>query len=414
MAEQGNTMSALMRARLVITAALVCLLVASLVPGALASKPADSAALPLTVASASLTQSAQQLVLKLRTTTPFSTVALRRQGRSLCLLIEAVKGGVTGRLCVIAPVKGRPHPRLVYQAYTGGQPQRARVVAATVRRAGADGLSATFLPSVFGNAYRPIRWQVQSTLSRAHCTPVGAGSHPTRVCQTLYPARGALATLHTPQLIGCVPSGPAFVNSGPSTRREIALTFDDGPWYDTPQFLDILEHYHVPATFFEIGEQISTYGEGGAIERRMLADGDMVGDHSWSHPDLSGAGAFARGQILQTASAIQTATDGFRPCLFRAPYGAVSGALISEARSLGFTTIQWDVDTVDWSRPGTATIESRAIGGAHPGAIILQHDGGGDRSETLAALPDEITTLTREGYHFVTVTQLLGQKLLYK
>ena len=86
--------------------------------------------MPLTVASASLTQSAQQLVFKLRTTTPFSTVALHRQGRSLCLLIEAVKGGVIGRLCVIAPVKGRPHPRLVYQSYSGGQPQRAHVVAA--------------------------------------------------------------------------------------------------------------------------------------------------------------------------------------------------------------------------------------------------------------------------------------------
>ena len=86
-----------------------------------------------------------------------------------------------------------------------------------------------------------------------------------------------------------MPSGPAFVTSGPTTGREIALTFDDGPWYDTPQFLDILERYHVPATFFEIGEEISTYGEGGAIERRMLADGDMVGDHTWSHPDVSGS-----------------------------------------------------------------------------------------------------------------------------
>jgi peptidoglycan-N-acetylglucosamine deacetylase len=407
-------MSAVMRARLVTATAVVCLLAASLVPGALASKSAGASAEPLTVASASLTQSAQQLVFKLRTTTRFSTVALRRQGRSLCLLIEAVKGGVTGRLCVIAPVKGRPHPRLVYQPYSGGQPQRAHVVAASVRRAGADGLTATFLPSVFGNAYRPIRWQVQNTLSRAHCTPVGAGSNPDRVCQTLYPARGRLTALHVPQLVGCVPSGPAFVNSGPTTGREIALTFDDGPWYDTPQFLDILERYHVPATFFEIGEQISTYGEGGALERRMLADGDMIGDHTWSHPDVSGAGSFARDQIESAAAAIRTATHGFTPCLFRAPYGAVSSALISEARSLGFTTMQWDVDTVDWSRPGTATIERRAIGGAHPGAIILQHDGGGDRSETLAALPDEITTLKREGYHFVTVTQLLGQKLIYK
>src|SRR6202012_4348523 len=127
----------------VTAAALVCLVAAALVPGALASEPADGtieAPAPLTVESASLTQSAQQLVFRLRTTTPFSTVALRRQGRSLCLLIEAVKGGVTGRLCVIAPVKGRPHPRLVYQPYSGGQPQRAHVVAAPVRRARGDGL----------------------------------------------------------------------------------------------------------------------------------------------------------------------------------------------------------------------------------------------------------------------------------
>src|SRR3984957_18372972 len=136
-----------MRDRLVIATTLVCLFAASRLPGALASKPADGPTVPLTVASASLTQSAHQLVFKLRTTTPFSTVALRREGRSLCLLIEAVKGGFSGRLCVIAPVKGRPHPRLVYQAYSGGQPQRAHVVAAAVRRAGADGLIATFLPS---------------------------------------------------------------------------------------------------------------------------------------------------------------------------------------------------------------------------------------------------------------------------
>jgi peptidoglycan/xylan/chitin deacetylase (PgdA/CDA1 family) len=410
-------MSAAVRLRLsiyllcMVACAAAGLVLASLAAGA---RRAPAQPKPLTVASASLTQSAQNLVFKLRTTTRFSTVALRNQGRSLCLLIERPSGGVTGRLCVIRPVKGRPRPRLVYQPYRGGRPTHAKVVAATVRRAGQKGLVATFAPSAFGGDYRPVRWQVQSTLTRAKCTPVGAKGHPGRLCESLYPAKGRLVALHTPQIVGCVPRGPAFVNSGPSTGREIALTFDDGPWYDTPQFLDILERYHVPATFFEIGEQISTYGEGGAIERRMLTDGDMVGDHTWSHPDVSGAGAFARSQILRTASAIRTATHGFTPCLFRAPGGAVSGALISEARSLGFTTIQWDVDTVDWSRPGTATIERRAIGGAHPGAIILQHDGGGDRSETLAALPDEITTLKREGYHFVTVTQLLGQKLLYR
>ncbi len=170
----------------------------------------------------------------------------------------------------------------------------------------------------------------------------------------------------------------------------------------------------MPGTFFEIGEQISTYGEGGAVERRMLADGDMIGDHTWSHPNVAGGGVFARNQILAAAGAIEKATRGFRPCLFRAPYGAVSSALIGEARSLGFTTIQWDVDPTDWARPGTLAIYDRVVGGAHPGAIILQHDGGGDRSETLAALPHEIRTLRRRGYRFVTVTQLLGQRLIYR
>ena len=401
-----------------VTICLACLMLAAaaaIVPQAVASSaPSSPGAVPLQVASASLRQSNQNLVFTVRMTTSFSTVALRGEGRSLCLLIERVRGAITGRLCVIRPVKGRRHPRLVYQSYRHGTPQHARVVAAQVRRLGETGLTATFLPSAFGNAYRSIRWQVQNTLTRARCTPVGARKHPGRLCERLYPSSARLTKLHTPKLRGCVPRGPAYVTHGPTKGREIALTFDDGPWYDTPQFLDILERYHVPATFFEIGEQISTYGEGGAIERRMLADGDMIGDHTWSHPNVSGAGAFARGQILRTAAAIRSATGGFEPCLFRAPYGAVSGALIGEARSLGFTTIEWDVDTVDWSRPGTATIERRAIDGAHPGAIILQHDGGGDRSETLAALPDEIRTLKRRGYHFVTITQMLGQKLLYR
>jgi peptidoglycan/xylan/chitin deacetylase (PgdA/CDA1 family) len=194
----------------------------------------------------------------------------------------------------------------------------------------------------------------------------------------------------------------------------IALTFDDGPWYDTGQFLAVLEHDHVPATFFEIGQEIATYGEGGAIERRMLADGDMLGDHTWSHPDVSGDGSFARVQIEMTAAAIRTATRGFTPCLFRAPYGAVSSALIGEARSLGFTTIQWDVDPRDWALPGADAIYQTVVGDAHNGAIVLQHDGGGNRSETLAALPREIATLRARGYQFVTVTELLGLRLIYK
>jgi peptidoglycan/xylan/chitin deacetylase (PgdA/CDA1 family) len=374
--------------------------------GAARSKPE-----PLAISAASLTQNARELVWSVQLARPFSPAALAHSGRSLCLLIERrSSGAVSGRLCVGA-ARGGGRPALAYARVTASGPGRPRTIAATITRAGSRSLTASFLPSSVGIGYSSIRWQVISTLGPPACTP----PQPDRVgCLTLFPRHPALASLHTPQVAGCVPSGPAFVNSGPSNRRVIALTFDDGPWTMTTQFLSLLEREHVPATFMEIGRQISTYGHGGAIERRMLADGDMIGDHTWDHANVSGAGSFAAREISMTADALRGATGGFTPCLFRAPGGAVSGALISQARAMGFTTIQWDVDPQDWRRPGTDAIYANVVGHAHPGAIVLQHDGGGDRSETLAALPREIATLRSRGYRFETVTALLGQRLIYR
>jgi peptidoglycan-N-acetylglucosamine deacetylase len=139
----------------------------------------------------------------------------------------------------------------------------------------------------------------------------------------------------------------------------------------------------------------------------------MIGDHTWDHPNVSGAGAFAAGEISQTADAIRQKT-GFQPCLFRAPGGAVSPALISEARSMGYTTIQWDIDPRDWANPGTDAIYNNVVSNAHNGAIIIQHFGGGPRYQALAALPREIETLRSEGYGFVTITDLLGQTVIYR
>jgi peptidoglycan/xylan/chitin deacetylase (PgdA/CDA1 family) len=382
---------------------------AVLVLGATPARAAGVAHTPLGVRAASLTQDGQQLVWRVQLDHPFSPTAMKRAGRTLCLVIErASDGSVSGVLCVEPPRDAR-HPQLDYMSVTAGGRGPGRSIAATVGRSSASNLIATFLPSAVRVGYYPVRWQVLTTLAVPACVP----STPNALgCTAWYPAKSALVKLHVPQLIGCVASGPPFVFNGPTNRREIALTFDDGPWPDTPQFLDILERQHVPATFFQIGEQVGTFGR--TVDRRMLADGDMIGDHTWSHANVSGAGPFATAQISQTAAAIRQATGGFSPCLFRAPGGAFSSALISEARSIGFTTIQWNIDPRDWARPGTAAIYQNVVNNARPGAIVIQHDGGGDRSQTLTALPQEIATLRGRGYQFVTVTQLLGQQLIYK
>lgn len=367
---------------------------------------------PLVVSSSSLTQVVQKLRWHVELSEPFSPGQLARARRSLCLLIEKTRTVyVTGELCLAGPRSGGRSSRLVYRRVSRGGPGPGHFIDARVTRASSRELSATFTPASIAIGYRPVRWQVISTLKSPPCAPVKPGG---AVCVALFPRRPALAELHLPQLVGCVPRGVPFVNSGPGSRRVIALTFDDGPWYDTTQFLNILERYRVPATFFEIGDQIGQYGQGGAVERRMLAAGDMIGDHTWNHANVSAGGPFAAGEISDAAAAIKRATGGFQPCLFRAPYGATSGALISEARSMGFEAIQWDIDPRDWSRPGTAAIYDNVVANAHPGAIVLQHDGGGDRSQTLAALPQEIQTLRRRGYRFVTITQLLGMRLLYR
>jgi peptidoglycan/xylan/chitin deacetylase (PgdA/CDA1 family) len=341
---------------------------------------------PPPVRSASLSQQGQDLVWNVRLARAFWPSRMARAHYSLCLLIEWKSGRTRATAC-IAPGKHR-RPRLVVGRHS---------IAASVKRPATDSLTASFLPSAVGMRYTRLRWQACIEQEGQCASPV--------------PAHAPTLKLHVPRLVGCVASGAPYVTRGPTSGREVALTFDDGPWYDTPQFLDVLEREHVVATFFQIGEQISRYG---SVDRRILRDGDMIGDHTWNHADVAGDGSFAAGEIRQTATAIRGATGGFNPCLFRAPGGAVSSALISEARSMGFTTIEWDVDPRDWSTPGTGAIYSNVIANTHAGSIVLQHDGGGNRSETLAALPHEIDTLRREGYHFVTVTQLLGYRLLYK
>jgi peptidoglycan/xylan/chitin deacetylase (PgdA/CDA1 family) len=369
---------------------------------------------PLQIKSASLTQDGQDIVWRLELTGPFSPGALAGDRRSLCLLIErAGTGSVAGEVCLAGPKGSSSVPRLFYMPITRRGVGPGRLVTASIGRSSNRELRARFLPSAAGLSYQPLRWQVISTLRPPGCVPLV----PDRAgCYTLYPARPTLVSLSTPLPTGCVPAGPALVFNGPRNQRVVALTFDDGPWPSPPtsQFLDVLERSHAVATFFEIGSEIGPYDPGGGLERRMLADGDLIGNHTWTHPDMTRLDSSTqRSQLEQTSAAIKAAS-GFTPCLWRPPYGAQNSGVVGLARSLGLITVNWDVDTVDWSTPGTSTIYQRAVDGARPGSIILQHFGGGPRYQTLAALPQEISTLRQRGYRFVTVAELLGLRLIYK
>jgi len=195
-----------------------------------------------------------------------------------------------------------------------------------------------------------------------------------------------------------------YVTQGSHRRREVALTFDDGPSTFTPQVLTILRHEHAPATFFQIGRSATQYPD---IAREVLAAGLPIGDHTETHPALAGlSSAQQRTEILDGAKAIQSYGAPY-PRLFRPPYGSFNATTEKLARGHRMLTIMWTVDTRDFSQPGVRNIISTAVSGAKPGAIILMHDGGGPRSETVAALPHIIRDLRRRRFRLVTVPQLV-------
>lgn len=185
----------------------------------------------------------------------------------------------------------------------------------------------------------------------------------------------------------------------------IALTFDDGPSpVYTPQVLSILQRYKVHATFFCIGEWVQLYP---GLVQETFRTGNVIGDHSWSHPDLTRLSPYTvRWQLSSASAAIQYAI-GSTPVLFRPPYGATDAAVMSVASQLGLLQILWTVDPRDWSRPGVDAIVNIVLSHATNRSIILMHDGGGDRSETVLALPLIISALQQRGFTFVTVPQLL-------
>lgn len=195
-----------------------------------------------------------------------------------------------------------------------------------------------------------------------------------------------------------------YVRIAGAQHREIALTFDDGPGPYTPQVLGILQREHVPATFFEVGIEERYFN---ASTTEIAADGDPIGDHTEVHAPMSRLSpAKQRAQLLEQARAIERYGASF-PRLFRPPYGLWDSATLALLHRYRMLMVLWTVDTSDYVRPGVNTIVDRAVDGAKPGAIILLHDAGGDRSQTVAALPKIIAALRRRHYQLVTVPRLL-------
>ncbi|MET9908319.1 polysaccharide deacetylase family protein [Streptomyces sp. NPDC006476] len=179
--------------------------------------------------------------------------------------------------------------------------------------------------------------------------------------------------------------------------RTMLLTFDDGPdpRY-TPHILDTLAEYEVHATFFVCGEQADWNRD---LLARMADEGHVVGNHTWSHPLLTTlTRAQIRSELKRTSDVIEDAY-GEKPQWFRAPYGAWNRAAFQLGADLGMEPLAWTVDTLDWTTPGTRSIVHRVEDGAAPGVVVLSHDAGGDRSQSVRALKEYVPELLDSGYH---------------
>jgi peptidoglycan/xylan/chitin deacetylase (PgdA/CDA1 family) len=176
------------------------------------------------------------------------------------------------------------------------------------------------------------------------------------------------------------------------------FTFDDGPYSpETEMVLDVLEKNDAEATFFVIGQQVVWDPE--LTQQETLRE-HSVQNHTYSHAalDTLERGAFYQ-EVEQTQIAVQQAT-GILPTCLRPPYGATDGTTIQQAEELGLDIVLWTIDTQDWTRPGTEALVEYILDNVYPGAILLMHDGGGERSQTIAALDQVLPQLAAQGYVF--------------
>ncbi len=350
---------------------------------------------------AKLLQAGRDLILTVHTAAPVPLSKLDRQpggkrgSRYLCLALSAARGRGERLLCLGGA--GNPRRRIGLELRNAaGEVVGRKTLAARLRRPNGDELALRIDPTLAGLEPNRYRWRVLE--NRRGCRAPG--------CEATLPASGArVFRLRPVRPVGCTGGVAGEFRNGPRDRNVVALSFDDGPSEYTEGFLDVLREKHAHGTFFEIGQEMPGHE---ATMRRILREGDEIGDHTENHveyPDYF--------QIAAAAARIRSYTH-FAPCLFRPPGGAVDPAVVDTAGMLGMQTILWDVDPADWTDPGSGAVYERVVSATQAGSIVLMHDGGGDRSGTLAALPRIVDTLRARGYRFVTVSELLGHHPIYR
>lgn len=204
----------------------------------------------------------------------------------------------------------------------------------------------------------------------------------------------------------------AYYNANSSGEKVVALTFDDGPWdTTTDQILDILKENDAKATFYTIGQQVPSHAD---QIKRMADDGHEIATHTWDHAEGSGKGVSLdlmstserRDEVQKGLDIIKEISGKDASIYFRAPGGNFGESTANDLKDLISGEIGWNVDTEDWRRPGADVIAER-IKSVQPGGIVLMHDGGGDRSQTVAGLREAIVYLKNQGYKFVTISELI-------
>lgn len=195
---------------------------------------------------------------------------------------------------------------------------------------------------------------------------------------------------------------------GSASSKKIALTFDDGPFpYYTAMILDILKKYDVKATFFVVGQMVKIYPH---LAKRIVEDGHEIANHSYTHPMLNGLSKKrAHAEIVNTHAIIKKIT-GQVPHFFRPPYGSYQKTAYSIAEQNGYTIVLWSSDCRDWSKPGVQHIVNKVMWKIKPGDIVLLHDGGGNRIQTVKATEIIIRQLIKDNYEMVTLSEMFGAK----